>query len=276
MNKLMWGAIGVAVLTAACSGKKTGQTADMDDSDSLKVEKDSLILSGEKEYKAVYSHADNLFDDFLYAFTTDKKFQKQRIVFPVSVTDNGQKGVLQAKDWQPNRYFPKTNTYVVLYDNQTHFKVEKDTSLTKAALQWVYLKKQEVMTFNFRKQNRCWMLNDIDIRPFRKDRNGDFLNFYARFATDSVYQRKSVREPLTFLTNETSTNSVIEGALAVEQWFAFKPYLPHPDFANVQYGQADNNGRKKVMVIKGASTSSRCLLTFQKTGGKWMLVKYEN
>lgn len=272
----MWGAISVAVLAAACTGKKTGQTAAMDDSDSLKVEKDSLILSGEKEYKVVYSHADNLFDDFLYAFTTDKKFQKQRIVFPISVTENGKKGVLQAANWQPGKYFPKTNIYIVLYDNKRHYKVEKDTSLTKAALQWVYLKKRQVMTFNFQKQNRCWMLHDIDIRSFQKDQNGDFLNFYARFATDSVYQSKSVKEPLTFLTSETSSNSTIEGVLAVEQWFAFKPYLPQPDFANVLYGQPDKDRQWKVMVIKGASTSSRCVLTFHKTGRKWMLVKYEN
>lgn len=272
----MWGAIGMAVLTAACTGKKTGQTAAMDDSDSLKVEKDSLILSGEKEYKAVYSHADNLFDDFLYAFTTDKNFQKQRIVFPVTVTENGKKGMLQAADWNPARYFPKTSTYIVLYDNTRHYKVEKDTSLTAAALQWVYLKKKQVMTFNFRKQNRCWTLHDIDIRPFLKDRNGDFLNFYARFATDSVYQGRSVKEPLTFLTHETSSNSAIEGVLAVEQWFAFKPYLPHPDFANVLYGQQNKDRQWKVMVIKGTGTSSRCVLTFHKAKRKWMLVKYEN
>lgn len=275
MNKLVWGAIGVALLTA-CSGRKAGQSAAMNDSDSLKVEKDSLLLSGEKEYKAVYSHADNLFDDFLYAFTTDKKFQKQRIHFPINVTDNGKKGLLQATDWHPEKYFPKTNTYIVLYNDKRHYSIEKDTSLTRAALQWIYTKKRQVMTFNFQKANRCWMLHDIDIRPFKADKNGDFLNFYTRFTADSIYQSRNVKEPLTFLTTETSSNSAIEGVLAVEQWFAFKPYLPHPDFANILYGQPYTDRRWKVMVIKGASTSSRCVLTFHKTGKKWMLVKYEN
>lgn len=260
----------------ACSGKKTTKEDSMNDSDSLLVEKDSLLLSGEKEYKAVYSHADNLFDDFLYAFTTDKKFQKQRIMFPVEVKENGKKGLLKENEWKGNHYFPKTNTYVVLYDNKKHYKIEKDTSLTQAALQWVYLKKRRVMTFNFRKVKRCWMLHDIDIRPFQAIPNGDFLSFYAKFASDSVFQSKSIREPLTFLTTETSTNAPIEGALAVGQWFAFKPFLPHPDFANVLYGQPSDGKQWKVMVIKGASNGSRCILTFRKAGRRWKLVKYEN
>lgn len=275
MKKIIWGVASLAILTA-CSGKKsTGETT-MNDSDSLMVEKDSLFLSGEKEYKAVYSHADNLFDDFLYAFTTDKKFQRQRIMFPLTITENGKKGQLQAGQWNSSKYFPKTNTYVVLYDNKNHYKIEKDTSLTKAGLQWVYLKKKQAMTFDFRKVNRCWMLSDINISSFKAIPNGDFLNFYAKFSTDSLFQSKSIKEPLTFLTTETSTNTPIEGALAVEQWFAFKPFLPHPDIANVLYGQKAGGKLWKVMVIKGASNGSRCILTFRKTKHGWMLVKYEN
>lgn len=265
----------LALLTA-CSGKKTAGTSAVDDSDSLLIEKDSLLLSGEKEYKAVYSHADNLFDDFLYAFTTDKKFQRQRITFPLTVTENGKKRLMQADEWNGKKYFPKTNSYVVLYDSKNHYRMEKDTSLTRASLQWVYLKKRQAMTFDFQKVNRCWMLHDISITPFKTTPNGNFLNFYAHFSTDSVYQSKSIREPLTFLTTETSTNAPIEGVLAVEQWFAFKPFLPHPDFANVLYGQPNSGKQWKIMVIKGASNGSRCLLTFRKTGRKWMLVKYEN
>lgn len=271
----MWSIISLAILTA-CSGKKTAGETAMNDSDSLMVEKDSLLLSSEKEYKAVYSHADNLFDDFLYAFTTDKRFQRQRIMFPLTVTENGKKGLLQAEQWNSNKYFPKTNTYVVLYDNKSHYKIEKDTSLTKASLQWVYLKKKQTMTFDFRKINRCWMLHDVNISSFNAIPNGDFLNFYAKFSTDSLFQSKSIKEPLTFLTTETSTNTPIEGALAVEQWFAFKPFLPHPDIANVIYGQPSREKLWKVMVIKGASNGSRCILTFRKTKQRWMLVKYEN
>lgn len=275
MNKLIWGVLSITILTA-CSGKKTGSNTTMNDSDSLQVVKDSLLLSGEREYKAVYSHADNLFDDFLYAFTTDKKFQQQRIMFPLTIRENGKTDQIQSGNWSGNRLFPKTNTYVVLYDKKNHYKIEKDTSLVQASVQWVFLRKHLTKTFHFQRINRCWMLKDIDVQSFKTVVNGDFLNFYSHFTADSAYQSKSIREPLTFLTTETSTNTPIEGALAVEQWFAFKPYLPHPNFANILYGQKQTNSPWKIMVIKGASNGSRCVLTFHKTGRKWQLVKYEN
>ncbi len=277
MKKLNW-SIGFTILLAACSGKKTdgGKTMESD-SDSLKVQQDSLILSGEKEYKAEYTHADNLFDDFLYAFSTDNSFQQKRIMFPLTYKANNQTTLLPKEQWKGAKMFPKANVYIVLYDHSGQTGLEKDQSLTSASVQWIYPAKKTVETFHFQKKKQCWLLSEVDKQPLAQADKGGFISFYERFATDSVFASRSVKEPLTFITNETSSDTPIEGVLAIPQWFAFKPQLPSGQLLCINYGQQNQGLTQKTMVIKGVSSGFRYTLTFRKGKNKrWMLTQYMN
>ena len=69
------------------------------------------------------------------------------------------------------------------------------------------------------------MLMAVGETPLAANENGDFLAFYQRFATDSLYQRSHVADPVEFRTYDSETFEEISGVVDVDQWFAFRPDL---------------------------------------------------
>ena len=50
------------------------------------------------------------------------------------------------------------------------------------------------------------------------------MEFFARFATDSLFQSSRIAHPLIFVTSDPDDDfSILETSLDLNQWFAFKP-----------------------------------------------------
>ena len=72
-----------------------------------------------------------------------------------------------------------------------------DTTLTSVQVEWIFLKTRMMKRYYFEKKRGMWMLEAINLREMEKGENEDFVEFYTRFVTDSVYQSKHISHPPT-------------------------------------------------------------------------------
>ena len=95
----------LSLLFCSCwhSSESTDSSEDEVVEDSIEAEEDSLILF---EEEVVPVSADELFDDFFFSFTTDQRFQMQRVKFPLKCKEGQDELVISREEWKEfNRFF---------------------------------------------------------------------------------------------------------------------------------------------------------------------------
>ena len=190
MRKGLVLAVAAGCLLMSCKDKKMTNVFDTEDApeeDSVEAFiGDTLHLFDEIEPPAA---VDELFDDFLYNFIDDAHFQGQRIVYPLPCKTGDEEEKLTQQEWPQYDHFKNQGLLSVIYEREQDFVLSKDTSMQSVAVEWIGLKSDEVEKFHFNRVENKWMLTEIDKKHRSEIPNGDFLNFYARFVTDSTYQR---------------------------------------------------------------------------------------
>ena len=235
---------------------------------------DSLRRIEEEEVKPV--RADELFEDFMYNFSSDARFQRRRVVFPLEFHDADTVYRIERKYWKQDTTFNRSNTYYILFDRESDLDLEGDTSLNAVRVEWVYLNTMMEKTYLFERVRGAWMLSRIDLKPLA-DADEDFTGFYRRFVTDSLFQSRHVANPLEFVTVDPDDEfSILHTTLGVSEWFAFRPELPDDVLPNIDYGQ-QNDGASTSKVIKlNGSDGYSAILYFHKRRGECMLYKFED
>ncbi|MBP1594519.1 MAG: hypothetical protein H6Q12_1537 [Bacteroidetes bacterium] len=124
----------------------------------------------------------------------------------------------------------------------------------------------------------AWILNSIVISDIKNDENENFIEFFHKFATDSIFQRSRTREPLTFVTTDPDDDfSILETTMEVNQWFAFAPRLPKEKFSNINYGQSNSeSSNTKILSMKGLGNGFSNTLYFKRQGKLWEFYKFED
>ncbi|MEG1580783.1 MAG: DUF4348 domain-containing protein [Bacteroidaceae bacterium] len=276
MRRLLFGLL-FAASFVACGEKKVQVTKNTVSVDSDTVVSAQDTIAELPEDANPPKSADELFDDFLYSFTSSRKFQKKRVVFPLKVSVDGKKSMLHAKEWSFDRLYQGEESYTVLFNREKDMRLEKDTSLKRVKVEWLYLYKQRTKQYLFEKVKGQWHLTAISYASLSKHAHHHFLNFYKQFTTDSLFQRRSIRNPLTFVTyDEENEYQIIEGSVDTDQWFAFRPELPKNVITNIDYGQTFVKKNTCVVVIRGVANSMQSILTFHQDKGNWKLTKFEN
>ena len=132
--------------------------------------------------------------------------------------------------------------------------------------------------YYFERIKGAWILEAINLRPIEKNDNEDFVEFFNRFASDSLFQSQRVQNPLAFVTSDPDDDfSILETTIDRNQWFAFKPVLPTDRLSNINYGQRnDDNSSTKILALKGIGNGFSNLLYFRRKGGEWELYKFED
>lgn len=132
--------------------------------------------------------------------------------------------------------------------------------------------------YYFERIKGAWILEAINLRPIEKNDNEDFVEFFSRFASDSLFQSQRVQNPLAFVTSDPDDDfSILETTIDRNQWFAFKPVLPTDRLSNINYGQRnDDNSSTKILALKGIGNGFSNLLYFRRKGGEWELYKFED
>lgn len=269
-----------AVLVACGQSKETQERAAVDlPADVQEEPVDTMLLAEEEEdSQPLPKSVDELFDDFIFNFANNKRLQLERIRFPLTVTEaDGSSHTLARGQWKHEFLFMQQDYYTVLFDNAEQMELEKSTDREQVDVEWIQLEEHKVKTYHFSRLSGLWMLVGESMHTFEHYGIADFLIFYQRFATDSVFQREHIAKPLRYMTADPDDDfEYIEGTLDVDQWFAFRPYMPAGTITNIRYGQEYTDPNTMLLLKRGIANGLLDIFTFEKSGRHWSLTSYEN
>lgn len=269
------------LLCYACSGKKEKegslQREPVKAEDSLSDSEDTLVMDSVAK-AAIPKNLDETFDDFVYTYAKDRRFQLLRTRFPLPFITDSTKTTVDRKEWIHDDLYTHQEFYNMLFDKESDMDYEKKTDVNKVYVAWLFLDKQKTRRYNFERVNGEWTLLNITEKSLRKNPNEDFLKFFYRFCNDSVYQRNHVEQSLKFTTSDPEDEfNVIEAFISVDQWFVFRPALPHKKMTNINYGQPYSaKTQQKIVAFRGIGNGYSNTLFFSRKGGEWILTAYED
>jgi len=275
-----------SALLMACSGNKSGHFIDFGDSeadtllsDTLEESADTLLLDLETIDRPLPETVDELFNDFLFSFDQSNRLQRSRIQFPLRVIDaDGTVRHLDKKDWQHHFLLLHQDFCTVLWNSRRQMELAQDSSVCEARVDQIYLHSRQIESFIFQRDstNGLWMLTEQCSVPFDHTDLAPFLDFYREFATDSLFQRRHVADPLSYITNDNDEFDRIKGNINRDQWFEFQPDLPEDVLVSIAYGQTYNNRQRMLLQLRGISDGLQSVLVFQRDGNSWRLTELEN
>ena len=274
MRHYLFSIVVLTVLFASCGGNKSGHddevVADSLAADSLAS--DSLLSDVEK--LPLPKAVDELFDDFLFNFVVNRKLQVERVRFPLPVEANGKKERLTRDKWKTEQFFAHQGYYTLLFDNESHMEIVKDTSVVHAVVEKIYFNTHSVVQYVFDRMRGAWMLTAIRTIPISQDANASFLTFYQHFAKDKDYQQKSLGETVHFVGPDPDDDfHEMEGVITPDTWEAFSPELPSEMIYNIIYGKPLKDANSKIFVMRGIANGLELEMTFKRMRGDWKLVK---
>ena len=219
--------------------------------------------------------ADELFDDFIFIFMANKKLQYERVAFPLPVHDGDNESTREQKDWKMERFFTDQEYFTLILDDESQMELSKDTSVDSVVIEKIDLKSKSVEQHVFNRRNGKWTLTGINRNTMYQNQNKSFLEFYEKFASDSVFQVQSIHDPVAAIVPDPEDDfSMMEGVFHPDQWDEFKPYiLPDEFIYNIIYGQKYKLSKQKLFVIRGLGNGLETEMTFKQMDGKWKLIK---
>ena len=279
MKKLIAGVILLSMLSS-CNNKKSKIdpfASITQEVDSIRHQTDSIPEDKLPEDPQPIQ-ADESFDDFVYNFASDDALQRQRVKFPLPTINGDEKSNIDERHWKHDNLFTKQHYYTLLFDREEDMDLVGDTSLTSVQVEWIFVKTRMMKRYYFERIKGAWILEAINLRPIERNDKENFVEFFGRFATDSLFQSQRVSDPLAFVTSDPDDDfSILETSLDVNQWFAFKPELPSERLSNINYGQRnDDNSNMKILALKGIGNGFSNILYFRRKAGEWELYKFED
>lgn len=284
MKRYVFGCCVLVCLLASCTGGKKNinpfETL-TEQIDSLRVLPDSTASDTLPQTDDVIpATADESFADFFYNFASDEKFQRKRIVSPISSYKGDKVVRISREEWQYDPLFSKDQFYTVLYDREDDMEMGKDTAINSVQVDWIFLKERKVKRYYFQRIRSSWYLEAINKENLAHATEGkeDFFDFYTRFANDSIFQAERLRSPLSFVTADPDDEfQILETTLEDGQWFAFRPPLMKERLTNIHYGQRESSdSNTKIIDFKGFGNGFCNTLYFERKNGQWRLDKFED
>lgn len=250
----------------ACSNGG-GSSKETDEADSVvtddTLEMDSLILLDEQPVSVL---ADELFDDFFYNFISDVQFQRERTDYPMKK----HKGSIF-------EHFSTQDFFSVIYEHDRDLALLKDTTLRKVGVEWIYLDSMVIDRFNFRKIDGEWLLVTRSEYAMDSTLNADFFDFYERFVNDTIYQKESLGDGVTFSIPASEGDDAIDSIVTAETWtdFCADKQLFNPVLVNIDYGQKLEADNKRDILFHGFSNGVSIEFRFEKEDKRWLLKSIE-
>jgi hypothetical protein len=277
----------LAIVCSCSGGKKnidpfTAITSEVDSMRHLNEAKDADSLSSAEA--TTEEEKDGAFDDFIYNFTSDHALQMRRIKFPLPIVDGDKRSVVSKNEWEHEDLFTSEEYYTLLFDSEEEMDQGDDMNITAASVEWLYPSSGTQKQYIFGRKSGKWTLDSISVHPISDAVTAEFIEFYSKFATDSLYQASHISPRLTFVTTDPDDDfSVIETTLDLNQWFAFSPSLPADKLSNICYGNnidGKNNAQptnKKILMLKGMGNGLSNVFYFRiRPRGGWELYKFED
>ena len=276
MRKVFGAFFACVLLMFSCTGKQAQRMEEsMTDSvadtlDSVPLDTLEQLLSEIPTPKAM----DELFDDFLFNFAANKKVQKARIIFPLTVHKGDKDEQIDKNKWEMERFFMRQGYYTLWFDNDAQMELAKDTSINQAIVEKIQLKKDLVKDYVFNRIRGAWMLREIRETKIAENINASFLAFYQKFSSDKAFQVKSLNSLVKFVGPDPDDDfNMMEGLITPDTWEAFAPELPKKTIYNIIYGEPKSMDNEKIFILRGISNGQEVELRFKKVGERWLLMK---
>ena len=276
MKRFLFAIVASVLLMLSCTGGKTQRAEEpqpdsvADSVDTTPIDTLELLIGETPTPKAM----DELFDDFVFNFSANKKLQMDRIVFPLTVRKGDKTETIEKKKWEMERFFIRQGYYTLLFDNENQMQLMKDTSITQAIVEKIMLKKNLVKDYVFNRIRGAWMLREVREMAISENMNASFLDFYQRFVSDMAFQKKSLNSRVIFVGPDPDDDfSVMEGIITPDTWEAFAPQLPSKVLYNIIYGQPEPVGNEKIFILRGIANGQEMELRFKKVNSRWLLMK---
>jgi hypothetical protein len=264
------------VMLGACSGQKENRQQDESAADSTQIA-DSAAAESSADNLAdipMPKAADELFDDFIFNFCASRKLQMERVVFPLPSVNGQEKTAIEKRQWKMEHFFMEQGYYTLIFDNERHMEVVKDTSVHHAIVQKIFFDRNSVVQYVFNRKRGAWLLTSVETEPISEAPNASFLTFFHQFATDKDFQAHSLGETVHFVGPDPDDDfAQMEGEITPDTWEAFAPELPQDMIYNIIYGEPRKETGSKLFVLRGIANGLELEMSFKKVGEHWKLVK---
>lgn len=272
---------GVITLFSCSYGRNSESSTEVDSTMvEISAEPDTLSEVDEEIEEADESdRLDTSFDDFLFAFTHSDRLQSKRIVWPLAYTDaDGETKKISSLNCVSEFRFLKGDSYTVMYGDRKQVEMQKsDSQDSLVIVERIDLTEENLRSFEFKLLEGKWKLTSMRDIVFHESDIYDFLTFYARFSSDTLYQETHVEQPLKVMVlDPEEDDAYIEGTINAEQWRSFCPDVPQGIISNIRYGVQKYNSRQMILQKSGSSNGLQELFFFTKEDNEWHLVRYEN
>lgn len=278
MNKWLAAFVLVLFLLPGCSDRKAKKMVEELETDSVEVA-DTTGIADEYSDELIAEEpmpvtADELFDDFIFNFAANRKLQLERTVFPLPVDSAGEQEHITRRQWKMERFFMHQDYYTLIFDSPGQMELMKDTAVQTAVVEKIFLNEKFVRQYHFDRRQGHWLLTGIQNQPLQHNANAQFLSFYQKFSTDSVFQHESLSDEIEFVGPDPEDDfEQMEGVITPDFWDAFRPELPEGMLYNVVYGQLNPAALQKIFVIRGIANGLEVEMTFRLHNGIWKLTK---
>lgn len=282
--KVIGSLVALAVATfVSCNGKGNDTSQeDMDllPSDTIPVDTltqvDEELGLSEESTPAI----DGVFNDFLFAYLHSRTLRQERTAKPIRL-EHSERPAELLDDFNPEFEFTFLNGeyFTTLYGSASQMQAENDEELEEdsiVSLQRINLNDKTIRNYLFHREKGHWQFAAIREATFDNDDLGEFLNFYARFCTDSIFQNQSIADPLhVSIQDSEEEDESIDGIIDADQWQTFCSEVPSGIISNIRKSQ-NYSGHRIVLRKSGLSDGMQEIFTFSKERGNWHLIKYEN
>ena len=278
----MFWLLAAVVVLLSCRGK---EIAPYPDSNSDEEWQDSLSLGQEQQEELELNEEstprmDGVFNDFLFAYLHSHSLRRERTAKPLRLEHVGRPAeMLEEFDPEFEFSFLSGEYFTTLYAAVSQMQAEDNEAFEEdsiVSLQRINLNDGTIRNFMFQREEGRWKLDAIHEETFTEDDLCDFLDFYARFCTDSLFQAQSIADPLRIvLQDPDDEEGSIDGIIDADQWQTFCPEIPSGIISNIRKGQ-NYNGHRVVLKKSGLSNGLQEVFTFTKERTGWHLTKYEN
>ena len=220
--------------------------------------------------------ADELFDDFVFAFMKNPTYQKKRVDFPLRYTVDGQVYEVPREEWSFDRMYSQYDLYTLVFDSKKAELAAKDTTLRSVVVEELNLDTRRTRNYDFKRRDGEWRLTSIAEKEMGESDNSEFYNFYHRFATDEDFKHAHINDPLEYSTFDSDNFETIEGVIAADQFNDFAPQLPTSNITNILYGQSYKNSTTRILSLRALASGMECTMVFKKIDGEWRLTRLDN
>ncbi|MBR6320599.1 MAG: DUF4348 domain-containing protein [Prevotella sp.] len=268
----------VALLVTGCNENTRRRSVDeaaiLDVSQTIEEEQEEDSPEELIEEEPMPVAADELFDDFIFNFASNRRLQLERIDFPLVINSGAKVDTVQEDEWQMERFFMQQGEYTLIFDSEAQKELVKDTSVNHAIVEKIFLDNDFIRQYLFSRKSGQWRLYEVRNQTLPKNPNASFIAFYHQFVSDSVFQRESLADEIDFSGPDPDDDfAQMEGVITPDFWDAFAPELPKHLIYNIVYGQQGVSSTNKIFLLRGIANGQETEVTFRQENGDWKLTK---